>query len=417
MSSLLVRNVRLDQTITDIAINGNRIARIAPAITGTFDQTIDATGMLAAPAFYNTHSHAAMTLFRGMADKLQLFDWLNNHIWPAEAKLTDELITWGTKLACLEMIKSGTVFVNDMYFRPALNARACDDMGIRAAISMQFIDISPDSAAKNNRDNQEVYALRDTFSDRIQLTLAPHAIYTVSTPAFQYVAQRAANEGLRIHLHLAETQQEVTDCKKQHNGLTPVQYLDSLNILTDKTIAAHSIHLSDDDIRILADRGTWLSHNPCSNFKLNSGNFHFRDTLAAGCRITIGTDGCASNDSLSMFDEMKTAVFNARLQANDATAAGAADVYQCATANGAAAFGIDAGVIAEGKLADLILVNTNTPQMLAEYDWRANLVYAADSSCVDTVICDGRILMRNRIVPAEQDILDHVRFLLKNWQR
>ena len=418
MSSLLIQNVRLDDRLTSIAIRGNRIDAIGdlPA-DQTFDQTLDGTGLLACPPFYNTHTHAAMTLLRGMADKLQLFDWLNNHIWPAEATLTPELIHWGTKLACLEMIKSGTVFLNDMYFRPVVNARACDEMGMRAAVGMQYLDINEQVKAANEQDTRDLLAARDSFSDRIQFTLAPHAVYTVSEPAFREVAERSVAEGYRIHLHLAETQQEVDDCRRLHHGLTPTQYLDSLGVLTDQTIAAHAIHLTDQDIDTLAQRGVWLSHNACSNFKLNSGSFRFRDTLAHGCRITIGTDGCASNDSLSMFDDMKTAVFNARHQANDPTAAGAADVLTCATANGAAAFGIDAGVIEPGRHADIMLNNTRTPQMLAQHDWKANLVYACDSACVHTLICDGRILMLNRHVPAEDDILDHVQVLLRNWRR
>lgn len=418
MTSILIQNVRVDQDIRDIAIQDNIITAIEPHIDGQFDDILDATGLLASPAFYNTHCHAAMTIFRGMADQLQLFDWLQNHIWPAEAKLNDEHIYWFSKLAFLEMIKSGTVFVNDMYFFPLQTIMAAEEMGIRAAIGMSFCDgISPEMQARAKIHNDEIIEREKDFSSRIQLTLAPHAVYTITEQTFRMIEKLAKEHNWRVHIHVSETQGEVDDCRKQHNNMTPVQYLDQLGILTPNTIAAHSIHLTDEDIDILAKRQVVLSHNPCSNFKLNSGSFRFRDTIDAGCQVTIGTDGCASNDSLSMFDDMKTAVFNARLQQNSAVAAGASEVFNAATLAPAKAFNINAGEIKPGKIADLMLIDTNKPQMISEYDWRANLVYAADSSCVHSVICDGRFIMKNRAVPGEEEIISRCKDTFANFKK
>ena len=219
--SILIKNVSLDGKNTDIAIRGNRIAEIAPGIAGSFDQVIDGSHYAALPPFYNTHCHAAMTLLRGIADDMELFEWLNDHIWPAEAKLTDEDIYWGTRLACLEMIKSGTVFFNDMYFHPAETIRAVEDAGIRAAVGMIVLDVNPDANAAFQRDNEAVWADRFKMSDRIQLAWSPHSIYTVSEANLKMVAEKAAEMKVRIHIHLSETAREVEDCRmKQAYGNT-----------------------------------------------------------------------------------------------------------------------------------------------------------------------------------------------------
>ena len=407
--SILIQNIRIGNEIADIAIEGNSISRIAVGITGNFEKIIDGSGKLAVPPFYNTHGHAAMTLFRGIADNLELFDWLFNHIWPAEEHLTEQSVYAGTKLAILEMIKTGTVFFNDMYFYPQATIRAAEEMGIRANIGMISADRTPpEKREKYRRHNDMIWERRKDFSGRIQLSIAPHAIYTVTEETLLSAAEHSRKE--RIHIHLAETKQEVEDCKREHNGMTPVQYLDHLGVLTDQTLCAHSIHLSDEDIDILSARRAILSYMPCSNYKLSSGKFRFRKTMDSGCRVTFGTDGCASNDTLSMFDEMKFGAFSARNEQEQPTKCSAEEIFRCATKNGAEAFGINGGEIKEGKAADLLLIDLNTPMMVADHDLISNLVYAADSSCVDTVICDGRILMQNRIVPGEREIIEEARF-------
>ena len=411
--SIKIEQVQFKNNIVDVAIQGDRIARIAPQLSGEFEQTIDGRGKLLTAAFYNTHCHAAMTLLRGIADNLELFDWLNNYIWPAEAKLTREAVYIGSKLAILEMIKSGTVFFNDMYFMPQETVRAVEEMGVRAAIGMIAIDTTTaDKRAQYARDCQELWEMRKDFSDRIQLTLAPHAIYTVGEKALRNIAERAASDNLIIHTHLAETLREVEECQALHH-LSPVAYLDKLNLLNERTLAAHAVHLSDEDIELLKAKKVTVAYNPCSNYKLSSGRFRFRSLADRGVRITFGTDGCASNDNLSMFDEMKFGSLGAKNEQNSSTACSAGEILQCASQHGAEAFGIDAGVIAEGKLADMLLIDLDVPCMVADHDLVSNLVYAADSSCVDTVICNGRILMQNRIVPGEKEIIAQARKLCR----
>jgi len=408
--SILIKSVLLDNKTVDVAIDGNRITKIGADIAGTFDTVINGSGKVALPPFYNTHGHAAMSLFRGLADNLELFDWLYNHIWPAEENLTEESVYWGSKLAILEMIKTGTVFFNDMYFYPQATIRAAEEMGIRAMVGMINADrVSPEKQKFYHSHNQMIWEQRNDFSSRIQLAFSPHAIYTVREDTLRNLAERAAAERVAIHIHLAETQKEVEDCKKEHNGLSPVQYLDQLGVLTDQTLCAHSIHLSDEDIEILKERKSILSYMPCSNYKLSSGKFRFRKTMDSGCRVTFGTDGCASNDTLSMFDEMKFGAFSARNEQTPPAPCSAKEIFTCATKNGAEAFGLDAGEIKEGKLADIMLIDLDHPMMVADHDLISNMVYSADSSCVDTVICDGNILMQNRIVPGEKEIICQAR--------
>jgi 5-methylthioadenosine/S-adenosylhomocysteine deaminase len=191
--------------------------------------------------------------------------------------------------------------------------------------------------------------------------------------------------------------------------MSPVQYLDKLGLLSERTVAAHAVHLSDRDIELLAERKVTVSYNPCSNYKLSSGKFRFRALAAAGVNITFGTDGTASNDSLSMFDEMKFGALGAKNEYNSPTACSVNEIFKCATCNAAAAFNINAGVIAEGKKADLLLIDLDTPMMVADHNLLSNIVYAADSSCVDTVICNGKVLMQNRIVPGEKEIIAQAR--------
>ena len=403
--SILIQQLLLNGNRSDILIEGNRFAAIGNGLNATADQVIDGRGFIAVPAFYNTHTHAAMSLLRGYADNLELMEWLQKHIWPAEAKMGAEHIYWGTRLACLEMIKSGTVFFNDMYFFPQRTVDAVQEMGMRAAIGMTTLEGSP-SAEIVRKNNEEIWANRAKLPKNVTLTLAPHAIYTVCGETLVKLADFARREKLKISIHLAETAGEVEQCKKEHNGMTPVEYLDSLGFLSSRVVAAHSVHLTEGDMKIMAARGAAVAFNPCSNLKLLSGLMPFRKMTDAGVLVTLGTDGNASNNSLSMFDEMKAAALTAELAENASTACTAEEIFTAATRNGARAFGLDAGEIAPGKLADLLLLDARTPCLVPAHNLLSNLVYSADSSCVDTVICDGRILMRNHQVPNENEIID-----------
>ena len=400
-NSLLLKNVILSGKTTDIRICAGQFQKIASGLIPQENEDVfDAKGNLAIlPAFYNAHTHAAMTLMRGYADDLELFRWLSEMIWPLEAQLTPEDVYNGSRLAILEMIRSGTVFFNDMYWFQKETVRAAEEMGIRACIGM--LQLSNVSA---NTDNEWLKENRHTFSSRIQTALAPHAIYTVDTDTLRKTGEIASGQNELIHIHLAETKKEFDDCISQHN-MTPVQYLDTLGLLTPRTILAHSIYLTEDDIRLIAKRNSVPVHIPASNMKLASGRFSGENIIKHHSRITLGTDGACSNNNLSMIEEMKLAALLAKLGSENPETFPAPFVYDMASRRGAEAFGLHAGVIQEGYLADAILVDLNTPVMTPNFHTISNMVYAADPSVIDSVICDGKFLMKHRVVEGEQEII------------
>ena len=310
---ILIQQVQLNRKKSDILIEGNRIAAIGEKLTASADQVIDGREFIAVPAFYNTHTHAAMSLLCGYADNLELMEWLQKHIWPAEAKMGAEHIYWGTKLACLEMIKSGTVFFNDMYWQPSGTLRAACDMKVRAAVGLMTIcGADGELLPQCREDNARLLAARENLPDRLIVNHAPHAIYTVGEKTLRRIAGEADELGLRIHIHVSETAKEVADCRSAHDGMTPVEYLDSLGIIRADAVLAHCVHLTDRDREIIAERGAVAAHMPVSNMKLCSGMFDFEAARRAGCRVAIGTDGASSNNNLSMLDEMKFAALTAK---------------------------------------------------------------------------------------------------------
>lgn len=407
--SILIRNVFLNNTQTDVWIRGNTFAQIAPNIECDATTVIDGKNKAILPPFYNTHAHMAMTMFRGYADDLHLFPWLNEHIWPKEAVLTKEHVYAGSRLAILEMIRSGSVFFSDMYWFQEETARAVTEMGVRAALGLVCLERCDSSIQKrNDAENERLFAQRSQYSERIQFTYAPHSIYTVSQKTLERIAHDAQQNHMMIHTHLSETEQEVKDCLKEH-GCSPVAYLNKIGLLSSQLIAAHCVALSLEDIDLLAQSGTVISHMPCSNAKLCSGFMNFAQLSRVGAYLTIGTDGAASNNNLSMIEEIKFAALNAKISSMDPTEASADYIFDIATRKGAEAFGIDAGIIAEGKLADCILVDLNNTMLIPNYHLISNMVYSADSSCIDTVICNGKILMQNRVVPGSEEIIEHAR--------
>lgn len=407
MNRILLKNVILDNQTTDVVIEGNRFAQIGGNVTGEFNETINGKGNLALlPPFYNTHTHIAMTLLRGYADDLELFDWLNNHIWPAEAKLTPEDIYYGTRLGLLEMIHSGSVFCCDSYPKQELMAKAADEMKMRAAICYLYFCPGGLETNTNQLSNDRLRENAAALSDRIILPHFPHAIYTVSETALCQIAEQHAGEFISVHA--SETKGEFDDCLKKH-GMTPVAFLEKCGLLGPKTVLAHCVHLTDDDLNIIARTQSVISHNPTSNLKLCSGRFRWEDALATGCRVTIGTDGPSSNNNLSMLEEIKFAAISAKVEAGRPTAGRAEQVFRAATVEGAHAFGLDAGEIAVGKLADCQLVDLDNPVMTGDFNLISNIVYSADSSVVNTVICDGNILMRDHYVPGQEEIVRQAR--------
>ena len=392
MGSLLIKDVRLDDRITDILIADGRFKSLeAPAGT-VADKVIDASGMAILPPFYNTHTHAAMTLLRGYADDMPLHKWLQEYIWPYEDKLTPQDIREGSRLAVREMIKTGTVFFSDMYFDIEETVDVVRESGMRAAIGVTFVESHSKSQQAEKLELLKHWT--DPTGGRITLTVAPHAVYTVGPDLLVRCADTARSLGLKLHIHLCETRKEVDDCLAER-GMTPVRYLDSLGFLGPDVIAAHVVHVDPEEAAILAERGVTISHCPCSNLKLASGFFPYKLLKEAGCRITLGTDGASSNNNLDMREEMKFAALVSKACSGNPEVMPAAEAVDMACRQGAEAFGINAGVIAEGKLADAILVDLGDVRMQPCHHLLSNWVYAAGSSCIDTVICDGNILMEH----------------------
>lgn len=406
--SILIKDVLVNGEVKDILIKGNKISKIAKEISESADKIIDGKDKVAIPSFMNSHTHAAMTLLRGYADDLPLQEWLETKIWPFESKLTEEDVYWGAKLACMEMIKSGTTFFNDMYWHYHGTARAVEEMGIRAAISYVFIDLSNPQKAEHEIEHiKKLFDESKKYSDKIKFVLGPHAIYTVSKKSLQWMKEFADKNNLLIHIHLSETKKEVEDCIKMH-GKRPVEYLDGIDFLGKNIIATHVIHVNDSEIEILKKHDVKIVYNPVSNMKLASGIFPYEKMKKAGLKIGLGTDGCSSNNNLNMLEEMKIASLLQKINSNNPTILPAYETFKLATKNLAGMFGIDSGRIEEGKLADLILINLKDIQLNPKHNLISNLIYSANPECIDTTICDGKILMQNRKIDGEEEIIKKV---------
>ena len=410
--SILIKNVLHQDKLTDVLIEGNRIARISSGLSAPAGvEVLDGTDKAIIPGFINTHTHASMTLFRGYGDDLPLMTWLEDYIWPVEAQMTAHDVYVGARLACLEMLRSGTTCFLDMYMHPLETAKAVEEMGLRAHLSYTLFDQGNAERAELDRKRSYEYFDRfKEFSDRITFTLGPHAIYTVSGEQLQFCHQFAVEHNVKIHLHLSETKGEIDECVRQH-GLTPVSYLEKLGILSEHLVLAHVVWIDDEEMDLLAKYNVSVVHNPASNLKLASGYaFKYEEMKRRGIRIGIGTDGCSSSNNLDMVVAMKLASFLGKGWRFDSTACKADDIFASATSVGADILGIPAGRVEEGALADVCLVDLNTPELVPLNSLTSNLVYATSgSSCVDTVIVDGRILMRDKYVPGQEAIIAEAR--------
>lgn len=390
MDRLLLKGVLLDGRTRNILIEDKRFKDLDAPDEVADAKVLDASGTAVLPALYNTHTHAAMTLLRGYADDMPLQTWLQDYIWPFEDKLTPADIRRGSEIAVQEMIQSGTVFFNDMYFDVEETIDTVAGSGMRAAIGITVMENHSKSVTKEKKEF--IRHWQDPTGGRIRLVLAPHAIYTVGEKKLRDCAEFAREHGMLLHIHLSETAVEVEDCLREH-GMTPVRYLDSLGFLGPDVIAAHCVHVDEGEADILAERGVTVSHCPCSNMKLGSGVFPYRMLMDAGCRITLGTDGASSGNNLDLREAMKFAALIAKAQ-GDPSLLPAEEVFRWASRAGAEAFGIDAGVIAEGKLADCLLIDLSDIRMQPCYHLVSNFVYSADSRCIKHVICDGKEILR-----------------------
>ena len=405
---MLLHHVIHQGKLCDIQILGNQIARIAPHIDASGDTVWDCTGKAILPSFANMHTHAAMTFLRGAGADKPLMDWLTQDIWPVESKLKAEHIYALSRMAILEMIKTGTTFFLDMYGDPQETVRAVQDMGIRAAIPYVALDFFKEDERDRRTREAQTYLSLPTPSERIIKGLSCHAIYTCSEEMIRSFFDRAQKDNLFFHIHLSETEKEVTDCLERY-ACRPVHLLHKWDVLNNRTILAHGVHFDETEIPILVDKGCLVAHCPTSNLKLGSGQMDLQKYLNAGIKVALGTDSVASNNSLSMISEMKLAALSAKSKAQDVTAGKVADIFHLATRAGFEAFGLNAGVIQEGALADFILVDLNESFLLPNTDLLSHMIYAADSSCITDVFCNGQPVMTNSHVENEEEIISEFR--------
>lgn len=405
MGTLLLKSVQLDGRQTDILIEGNRIARIAASIEAPADRVLDGRGKAVIPGLINMHTHAAMTLMRSCYEDQPLQDWLER-VWQAEARLDEEAVYWGTRLAILEMLKTGTTCFLDMYWHTPAIARAAEEMGIRAFIPYHFLDsFDHDKAEQQYRECQQMYAASRNWPERLQFCVAVHADYTTSEATMLRAGMFAHEHGLVFTAHLAETLSETQeDIVKM--SLTPTQHFNRLGLLGPQTVLAHSLWVDDHDIELLGRTHTNVVHNINSNLKLASGyRFKYNELRDAGANVCIGTDGAASSNNLDIRESMKTMAMVQKAWREDPSAMPLGELMDVATVNAARALGIDAGRVAEGALADLVLVETRNEAFIPSTNFIGNLILSANSSCFDTAIVDGRVVMEGRKVPGEEEIL------------
>ncbi len=400
-TSILIKDTTIiseDIKKGSILITDNKIQKIGDNLEDSdAEVVIDGSDKITMPGLVNTHSHVAMTLLRGVGDDQDLQTWLNDYIWPMEAKLNDDLVYAGSMLAMVEMIKTGTTAFNDMYFFMDKTAEAVKKAGIRGLLGYGMIDLSDDQKRK-----QELKVTKDfiknhhnTANGRIQVSVAPHAPYTCSEELLIEAKKIANKNNLKYHIHVSETEKEVEDIKNEV-GMTPFSYLDSIGVLDENLIAAHGVWPTNDEIQLIKNKNVSISHNPSSNMKLASGIAPVNEYIKNNINVSIGTDGVSSNNNMDMFSEMKITALLQKVNTMDPKVLPTQDTFNMATQNGARALGLNAGQIKEDKLADIILVDKNVANMTPVRNPLSNIIYSALGNDVDTVICDGKILLENK---------------------
>jgi 5-methylthioadenosine/S-adenosylhomocysteine deaminase len=389
-----------------VAIDGRDIVAVdtSEAIAARYSarESIDASGGVIMPGLINTHTHAPMVMFRGLADDLALMDWLQNYIFPAEAKtVSPELVRAGTRLAALEMIESGTTTYVDMYYFEEEIARATRAAGLRGVLGQTIIQFPAPDAKTPAEGIARAVRFIDEFKndDLIAPAIAPHSMYTLDGDTLKACRELADRLHVPVVIHLSETNAEVATSMEKYHA-TPAAYLESLGFWGPRTIAAHGVHLTPDEIQILARRHVGVSHNPESNMKLASGVAPVPAMRAAGIAVGLGTDGAASNNDLDMFEAMRQAAFLHKLTSEDPRAIPAPVAIDMATIEGARVAGMerDVGSLEPGKRADVIVVSMSSARQTPMYDPLSHLVYVTRGDDVRTTIVNGKVLMRDRKV-------------------
>lgn len=402
-----------------IAVNGDQIVAIGKNedILAKYrsHNMVDAKGKIVMPGLVNCHTHLSMTLFRGLADDLQLQDWLTKYIFPAESEFMDaESVELGAQLAMIEMLRSGTTTFNDMYFFEDIVAQTAKKVGMRGIVSESLIDFSVPNSKNSEEGIAHIRNMVEKYKNDSLVTvgLAVHSPYTCG-PELLKKGKEIANElKLNYHIHVSETKWEVDTIYKLYK-MTPVAYLDKLGVLDSRTVVAHGVWLTDEDIKILAKRGASVAHNPECNMKLSSGAAPLQRMMELECNVGLGTDGAASNNNLNMFEELHTMALLAKLSTGNPTAIPAERAIRIATIFGAKALGLNKniGSLEVGKKADIILINVNRPNTTPLYNVYSTLVYAVNANDVTDVLINGKFVMKNSVLLNinEDEVMNKVR--------
>ena len=419
-NALILNPNNFENKKQSLLIKDDLIAEIAETIDeGNVDKIIDAEGKILLPGLINTHTHLSMTLFRGLADDLSLDSWLNDHIWPMEANLNGDYCYIGALLGAVELIKSGTTTFSDMYFYMEDVARAVEDAGIRAVLSYGMIDFGDAERREAEiEENLQLFKSCNGMADgRIKVFFGPHSPYTASEDLLIKVRELADEYNMGIHIHVSETEKEINDSLDER-GLRPFEYLEKIGFLGPDVVAAHCVWLSDEEIEIIKKHDVKVSHNPCSNMKLASGIAPVSKLIENDICVSIGTDGASSNNNLDLIEELKTASLLQKVSTLDPKVLSSDEAITMATIKGAEALGLEneIGSIEVGKKADIILIDTNSANMVPDSSsLSSNVIYSANGSNVDTTICNGKILMENKklTVLDEQEIYDKAKKAIK----
>ncbi len=381
----------------DIFIEENKIKKIGKNLDLSADEVLDGENKLLTPGFVNAHTHLGMSYFRNYADDLALMDWLENEIWPIEAKLNAEDIYWSSMLSIIENIKSGVTSFCDMYYEMDRVGDAAIEAGIRGVLTRGMTDVDGKGEEKLQEFDDLYNNYHEKCNGRIKVVPAPHAIYTCSTEFLKEIAKRSLEKyDSLIHIHLSETLTEVENSKKEY-GMTPIEYVNSLGLLDSQIIAAHCVHITDEEIELVKDKKFFPVYNPSSNLKLASGFTPVDKLLKNNITMALGTDGDSSNNNQDFVEEMHIGgIVNKAVTMNE-KAVPAIEILKMATINGAKALGFEKlGLVKENYLADLTIFDLNSNSFTPRNNLISALVYSANSSDVESVICDGKFIMKNR---------------------
>ncbi|MGD9994977.1 MAG: amidohydrolase [Salinivirgaceae bacterium] len=386
-----------------LTIEGNTITALGKGLPESKTNLIDCSGKIIMPGFVNAHTHLPMTMYRGIADDLPLKEWLEEHIWPAEAKHTHEdTVRKASRLGLEEMVRTGTTTFADMYFFADAVAEETAAFGLRGVMNEGILDFPINSYKDSSEAFKKAYAFIEKWKNHPLITPAAifHATYTCSKETLLEVKKMAEKYDLNLSTHIAETQHEVELVSSQQ-GMTPPAYLHELGLLTNKNFNAHCVWLNEAAQKLFAENGAHVVHCPSSNLKLGSGIAPVSTYLNKGINVALGTDGCASNNNLDMVEEMRLAALLQKGVNHDPTLLPAREALKMATLNGAKALGLAhiIGSLEMGKRADLLIINTNNTFMQPIYDYYSAIVYSMNSSCIESVLVDGKVVMEKREIP------------------